>query len=258
MAKVTNDVEPVPSDPKIRFPSCIVPTCDCFVEKGMNYDRDLGIHRCAKCGAFEDYSGKSPHQQRIEHFMSHIGHQVEASPTLPSEPIRRFRASLILEEALETIKALGFTVSVNQPPMGYEGGCYFICNNSWLQISEVQLHEPDLVEIVDGCCDISVVTIGTLSACGVTDKNPLEAVDLNNIAKFEPKCPNCNESLHPMNDGHTDRGDPRVEGWSCWACETYYPKEIGGYRRDDGKWIKGVHHKKVDLAQVLAKQAAKS
>jgi predicted HAD superfamily Cof-like phosphohydrolase len=54
------------------------------------------------------------------------------------------------------------------------------------------------VEVVDGCADISVVTIGTLIAFGVDDETVLEEVDASNLRKFEP----------------------------------------GSYRREDGKWIK--------------------
>jgi predicted HAD superfamily Cof-like phosphohydrolase len=46
-------------------------------------------------------------------------------------------------------------------------------------------HPPDLVEIADGCADISVVTIGTLVACGIPDKGLLELVDDNNLNKFK-------------------------------------------------------------------------
>ena len=77
---------------------------------------------------------------------------------------------------METVKALGFSIST-------------VDNHSELKISDVVFDssgEPDLVEIADGCADISVVTIGTLIACGIKDKKLIEVVDQNNLDKFGP------------------------------------------------------------------------
>ena len=71
--------------------------------------------------------------------------------------------------------------------------------------------DPNLVEIADGCADLSVVTIGTLSACGIADEMLLGVVDANNLAKFGP--------------GHSIR--------------------------EDGKLIKPKNHKPPDIAQLL-------
>ena len=42
-----------------------------------------------------------------------------------------------------------------------------------------------MVEVIDGCCDISVVTIGTLISCGVPDESFLVEVDQNNLDKVK-------------------------------------------------------------------------
>lgn len=70
---------------------------------------------------------------------------------------------------------------------------------------------PDLDEIVDGCADIKVVTTGTLSACGVPDELVQLEVDINNLAKFGP----------------------------------------GGYRREDGKWVKPPTHKPPRIREII-------
>ena len=44
----------------------------------------------------------------------------------------------------------------------------------------------DVVKVADGCGDLSVVTIGTLSACGIADEPILETIDANNLMKFAP------------------------------------------------------------------------
>ncbi len=95
-------------------------------------------------------------------------------PALPDEQTRLLRAKLIMEEAVETVEALGFQVQVipgEDEPITFRPH---------------PVHKPDLVEILDGCADIFVVTTGTLVACNVPDKKLLEIVDENNMDKFKP------------------------------------------------------------------------
>lgn len=130
-------------------------------------------------------SEKSIHQVRIERFMRLANQEVKLSPTLPSLEVRRLRAGLILEEALETIEALGFHVFPKNSDRSLSIG------KLELEPLEIQPSTKDqeremLVEILDGCADISVVNTGTLSACGVMDGPLLALVDMNNLAKFGP------------------------------------------------------------------------
>lgn len=74
----------------------------------------------------------------------------------------------------------------------------------------------DLVEAVDGCLDIAVVVTGLLSKMGVADEALQLEVNNNNLAKFDPAG--------------------------------------GGYRRDDGKWIKPPNHPKPQILEILRKQ----
>jgi predicted HAD superfamily Cof-like phosphohydrolase len=150
----------------------------------------------------------TPHAQRIREFMRHAQQELPPRPCIPDEPTRLLRAKLIFEEALETIHALGVTVRNSE----------FVVSPECLKFSAT--HAPNLIEIVDGCCDVSVVTIGTLIACGVQDQPVLEAVDKNNLDKFGP----------------------------------------GGYRSDGtdgnpvGKWIKPPWHRPPDIAAIIADQ----
>lgn len=112
---------------------------------------------------------KSEHQKRVEEFMRLAGQEVPSGPIIPSLEIRKFRADMILEEALETIEGLGF--EVNQ--VGPDG-----------ELELKEMFHPDLPLIVDGCADIKVVTTGTLSACGVQDEPIQLEVDRNNLLKF--------------------------------------------------------------------------
>lgn len=131
---------------------------------------------------------KTTHQLNVEQFMLKAGQKVPDKPTIPSDKDCVLRSKLIIEESLETSDALG--VSIFDERTGeeiYMKHLKFVSNK-----------EPDIVKIIDGCCDISVVTTGTLSSCGIEDRPVLKAVDFANLRKFGP----------------------------------------GGHRRDDGKWIK--------------------
>lgn len=128
----------------------------------------------------------SDHYEDVLEFMTKAKQNIRTTPTVPPLDERRLRASLILEEALETVHGLGFELvydgdelqaprTITQHDLGKDGFCT-------LRECEV----PDLVEIADGCADLSVVTIGTLIACGIPDLPLFRMVDRNNLEKFGP------------------------------------------------------------------------
>ena len=150
---------------------------------------------------------KSSHQKRVERFMALAGQEVPDTVKIPNEDTRVLRAKLILEEAFETINALGVDI---------------FCDNDLavtLRLEDIELlvsedRDCDLAEVVDGCCDIIVVTTGTLSAFGVIDELCQSQVDNANLRKFGP----------------------------------------GGHRREDGKWIKPPDWQAPDWKQILSTQ----
>lgn len=127
----------------------------------------------------------SEHYARVREFMKKAGQTTPDVPEIPSLEIRQLRARLILEEALETIAALGLI------PLQWEDGEQRQVISMDEEIGNRVTFEPhmtkkpNLVEIADGCADISVVTIGTLIACGVKDADLLRVVDESNLAKFK-------------------------------------------------------------------------
>jgi predicted HAD superfamily Cof-like phosphohydrolase len=149
------------------------------------------------------------HQARVEKFMRLAGQDVLSAPTLPTRDVRMLRARLILEEALETVEALGF-----MPVIDPDGTMM----TQVVTIKGIELLEvPDtanLVKIADGCADVFVVTMGTLSACGMDAEPIVRAVDESNLAKF-------------TGDAH---------------------------RREDGKWVKPSDWKAPDIAGLLDAQ----
>lgn len=161
---------------------------------------------------------ESPHYQNVRWFMELAKQCPEggfAAPLLLDEKTRKLRAKLIFEEAMEVINGLGVRITIGEENSSQivlnEPGHRFVAPHDYEVTGEY-----DLVETVDGCADIIVVTTGTLIATGVTDIGLQNAVDENNLAKFGP--------------GHSFR--------------------------DDGKLIKPPRHKPPDLVQVLVDQGA--
>jgi predicted HAD superfamily Cof-like phosphohydrolase len=161
---------------------------------GQKEDIFLGMNR---------HPNQTKHQFRVELLMRCAKQAVPLKPVLPDLKVRHLRAKLILEEALETINALGFKAEV------YEDGDTYLTRND---------ETISLEGIADGCADISVVTIGALSACGIQDNPILEEVDGNNLLKFGP------EAI--LNGAH----------WNA-----------------DGKWVKPKNHPAPRISEVLEK-----
>jgi predicted HAD superfamily Cof-like phosphohydrolase len=95
---------------------------------------------------------------------------------IPSKKVRELRARLILEEALETIKALGFCLA----PLGA-----FVDEIGDVEFKALPFpHKSKLNDIIDGCCDTIYVAVGTLCAVGAPDLPHLAEVCRANNAKF--------------------------------------------------------------------------
>ena len=141
--------------------------------------------------------------------MQKAGQATPTTPTIPDADTRVLRAKLILEEALETVRALGVGVRVTTED-GQEVDFDHVDHLDFEADGDV-----DLEGVVDGCADISVVTIGTLIAFGVDDEPVLEEVDHANLRKFGP----------------------------------------GSYVRDDGKWMKPADWTPPDIQGVLNRLA---
>lgn len=124
---------------------------------------------------------KSRHQMQVEAFMLRAKQEVPVVPTEPSESVRILRAKLILEEALETIRqGLGVDVWI-------EDHVNSVGHNIGTAPLVFKVFQPfDMLETIDGCCDVAVVNTGTLSACGISDIEFQNEVNENNLRKFGP------------------------------------------------------------------------
>ena len=122
----------------------------------------------------DDALDQTDHQRRIEEFMRGGSQKIPAYPCVPSEAVCKLRARLIFEEAMEAIDGLGFMIEEDFSDDDNINGFTLIRHES----------PVDIEKVADGCADISVVTIGTLSSFGIKDALLLREVDRNNLDKF--------------------------------------------------------------------------
>lgn len=120
----------------------------------------------------------SQHQKNVELFVEKAGQNCPKNgPEVPDRDTRKLCANLIMEEAIETVEALGFKVYLYNPPESYKKP--FMLQN-FKNDEDISLEE-----IIDGCCDTHVVVTSTLVQCGVPDIPFQEEVDQNNLDKFK-------------------------------------------------------------------------
>lgn len=155
------------------------------------------LHETAKhylSMAKECLSQKSEHYQLVEEFMR----KHNQIPEVPSKEDRLLRAKLILEEALELVGALGVTVECATPygdPWEFDiDDIRWSVGSGWLPL-----------EVIDGCCDLEYVTLGTMVACGFPDEAFFQDVHEANMTKPSEK----NEDGKVQKNEHTRK--PQTE-----------------------------------------------
>jgi predicted HAD superfamily Cof-like phosphohydrolase len=185
----------------------------------------------------KQFEERSSHQVAIDKFMRLGGQEVPAKPTIPSLEVRKLRAKLILEEALETIEALGIQVEFKSD---YQHDSITSADPGFNMIyTDTGL--VNLKEIVDGCCDLRVVTTGTLTACGVNDIRPQELVDENNLDKFKWDLQEAITYISKNND--------------CTLTVLDKSMEFIFVKRSDGKIIKPPSHQPPQLENEITRQS---
>lgn len=130
----------------------------------------------------------------------------------PDEATRLLRSRLILEEAMETVEALGVSIRVAATdPAGHVEYDGLKLEAKDISAETQEQKDARFLEIVDGCCDCQVVVLGTMAAIGVADIPAMDAVCDSNDSKFAP-------------------------GWS---------------RRADGKLLKSPQYKPADFTKAI-------
>lgn len=155
-------------------------------------------------------------QKNVNEFMTNAGQDVHTKLRIPTEQDINLSAKLILEEALETIHAMGARVKlvVEEGEFGLQTKEHQVTEtNIRIAVNECVADEIDMVEIADGCADVDYINNGIATRCGI-DLDPVKAeVHRSNMSKF-----------------------------------------IDGHRREDGKWVKGPSYTPANIARVLLEQ----
>jgi predicted HAD superfamily Cof-like phosphohydrolase len=114
--------------------------------------------------------------QNVKQFMTVMEQEVPSKVCDPGFAVRHLRAKLILEEALETVRALGF-------------GPLF--NNMEVEMKDlelVELYEFNFEEVFDGLLDLDYVGLqGTSIALGLSEEQTakgIEEVHKSNMSKL--------------------------------------------------------------------------
>ena len=133
-------------------------------------------------------------QERVEDFHAKFGSTIGMTPALRE---RELRAKLIMEEAVETVAAMGFTVYATIEQNGVPGEA-----PHQLTGFTKSFQEPNFDEVIDGLADLLYVVYGAAVTFGI-DLEPFFAeVHKTNMAK----------------EGGATRADGKVlkpEGWKA-------------------------------------------
>ncbi len=125
-------------------------------------------------------------QNDITNLMKLYKQEVKTSPGIPDKTILLLRSKLILEEALEFIKAAGCTVVISDKNNG----------NTHDRLEVEYNTNPDLVEMADAIGDILVVTYGAACALGLPVTSIWNEINRSNLSKVHP-----DGTLHKRADG---------------------------------------------------------
>ena len=115
-------------------------------------------------------------QDMVAEFHAAFGATIGDTPELRDNELR---AKLIMEEAVETVAALGFHVWANVEKHGQPGESL----HRQLQYFEKSYEKPDFIEVIDGLCDLIYVILGTAVAAGIDLEPFFDEVHRSNMSK---------------------------------------------------------------------------
>ena len=144
-----------------------------------------------------DPARTTEHYDKVHRFATLAGNQMPDKPTAPDPKKAVLCARLIMEEAMETVAALGVDLKLIAEASRYDP-------LTFKSLVFEPNRAPNLPEVVDGACDTRVVSTFAMAVCGVRDAVPQERVDDNNLGKFNPelggyKCPTTGKWIKPAN-----------------------------------------------------------
>jgi len=169
------------------------------------------------------------------------GQEVKTSPELPDRKTLLLRARLVLEEALEFVKACGCTAVINERTIG--------TIHDRIEVVDLGA-EPNLIEYADACGDQLVVTYGALNAAGIQVEPVWDEIQRNNMGKAWLHCSVCDAVIAP--DG-TPRGYHPAAADGSLHTDDWKPVPRF-HKREDGKIIKPPYWSPPDIEAVLFRQ----
>jgi predicted HAD superfamily Cof-like phosphohydrolase len=189
-------------------------------------------------------------REQVTEFHEVFGQPIKKAPEVPEDARVRLRASLILEEALETIEALfssrsGITVFPHD--VIYASAIMSKARKLLKALIDQAEVAVNIVELADGLADLDYVVEGTRLEFGIDGGLVADEVHRSNMAKSLP-CSECHGrgDVPHYFEGHFNGG------WeNCPSC-----KGAGRIvkRREDGKILKPDTWTPPDIAGVLRKQ----
>lgn len=126
----------------------------------------------------------SAHYDLVAEFMRRAGHKTANWATdYPGEKERKLCASLILEEAVEAINALGFEIEVlnDEDQWGFAQEFSVYPNRD-----EHKIGIESAAAVADGCLDTIHAATATLVMYGIPDRRLQAEIDFNNLQKLAP------------------------------------------------------------------------
>lgn len=198
-------------------------------------------------------------QQQVREWMQKFGQETPEKPTIPSLEVRKLRAKLILEEALETCHALNMHPYLKRNH--YEDDMLEEDSYGFWEDSKQQV---DLSLIADGCEDLKVVTEGTLVACGLVEKEHISyGLDLSPEQEyrdplFDEVMRSNNSKLWNSEDLEKEYPSGLPEGWT-FKIIAEHPEVEGVYaalvKDKDGKIIKPPSYSPPQLQPIIEKMS---
>ncbi len=188
-------------------------------------------------------------QQRVRNWMIRFGQETHnCNPIIPSLEVRKLRAKLILEEALETIEGLGFTVSI--PAFNEDG----VMKDKHVHIAICSFNNFDsgsLHDIADGIADSLVVQLGTAVACGINIQPVFEEVMRSNDSKLWTNIEIAKFNLHDIHSyTFTCLKCNKITDKGC-MCLSSLESKHWLVKDKDGKVIKSPSYSPPNIAPLL-------
>jgi predicted HAD superfamily Cof-like phosphohydrolase len=176
-------------------------------------------------------------QEDIVTLMKQFQQQVKDSPEMPDPATRLLRARLVLEEALEFVRACGCKIVQADGTVIDD-----------IAVEHDPAGKPDLTEYVDGCVDQLVVTYGALNAAGVKAQSAWDEVQRSNMSKAWPHCSVCDVVLERGAGEALVHPHPEESHHGSWH------EVLKVHKRDDGKFIKAPTYSPANLKRIIEEQ----